>query len=48
MFSFEKVIAPIIKANTDEEFSTISKDKALGSSGLVSDRLMEGVNQKQT
>ena len=48
LFSFEKRIVPITIANTNDEVLTIYKDKTLGSSQLVSDRLIQEINQKQT
>ena len=47
LFSFEKGIVPITIANTNDEVLTISKDTTLGSSQLVSDRLIQEINQKQ-
>ena len=47
LFSFEKGIGPITIANTKDEVLTIYKDTTLGSSQLVSDRLIQEVNQKQ-
>ena len=47
MFSFEKGIVPITIVNTNDELLTIYKDTTLGSSQLVSDRLIQEVNQKQ-
>ena len=46
LFSFEKGIVPITIANTNDEVSTICKDTTLGSSQLVSDRLIQDINQK--
>ena len=48
MFSFEKGIVPIKLAKTKDEVSIIYKDTTLGSSQLVSDRLIQKLNQKQT
>ena len=48
LFSFEKGIIPIKIAKTNDEVLTIDKYKTLGSSQLVSDRLIQKVNQKQT
>ena len=48
LFSFEEGLIPITKANTKDENLTVYKDTTLGSSQLVSDRLMQEVNQKQT
>ena len=47
-FSFEKGIVPITKGNTNDEVLTIYKDATLGSSQLVSERLIQEVNHKQT
>ena len=47
LFSFEKGLDPITIANTNDEVLTIYKDTTLGSSQLVSDRLMQEINQKQ-
>ena len=47
LFSFEKGIVPITIANTNDEVSTIYKDTTLGSSQLVSDRLIQETNQNQ-
>ena len=47
LFRFEKGIVPITIANTNDEVLTIYKDTTLGSSQLVSDRLIQEVNQKQ-
>ena len=47
LFSFEKGIVPITIANTNDEVLTIFKDTTLGSSQLVSNRLIQEVNQKQ-
>ena len=41
LFSFEKGIVPITIANTNDEVLTIYKDTTLGSSQLVSDRLIQ-------
>ena len=47
LFNFEKGIVPITIANTNDEVSTIYKDTTLGSSQLVSDRLIQAIYQKQ-
>ena len=47
LFKFEKGIVPITIANTNDEVLTIYKDTTLGSSQLVSDRLIQEINQKQ-
>ena len=48
LFSFEKGIVPITIANTNDEVLTIYKDTTLvGSSQLVSDRLIQEINRKQ-
>ena len=47
LFSFEKGIVPTIVANTNDEDLTIYKDTTLGSSQLVSNRLIQEINQKQ-
>ena len=47
LFSFEKGTVPITMANKYDEVLTIYKDTTLGSSQLVSDRLIQEVNQKQ-
>ena len=47
LFGFEKGIVPITIANTNDEVLTIYKDTTLGSSQLVSDRLIQQVSQKQ-
>ena len=47
LFSVEKGIVPITIANANDEVLTIYKDTTLGSSQFVSDRLIQGVNQKQ-
>ena len=47
LFSFEKGIFLITIANTNDEVLTIYKDTTLGSSQLVSDRLIQEINQKQ-
>ena len=47
LFSFEKGIAPITIANTNDEVLTFYKHTTLGSSQLVSDRLIRERNQKQ-
>ena len=44
--SFEKGIVPITIANTIDEVLTIYRDTILGSSPLVSDRLIQEINQK--
>ena len=41
LFSFEKGIIPITTANTNDEVLTIYKDTTLGSSQMVSDRLIQ-------
>ena len=48
LFRFEKGIVPITIANTNDEALTIYKDTTLGLSQLVSDRLIQEINQKQT
>ena len=48
LFSFEKGIVPITIANKNDAVLTIYKDTTLGSSQLVSDRLIHEINQKQT
>ena len=48
LFSFEKGIVPITTATTNDEVLSIYKDTTLGSSQLVSDRLIQEINQKQT
>ena len=48
LLSFEKGIVHITIANTNDEVLTIHKDTTLGSSQLVSDRLIQDVNQRQT
>ena len=48
MFSFEKELVPIRTANTIDAALTIHKDTTFGSSQLVSDRLIQEVNRKQT
>ena len=48
LFIFEKVLFPITIANTNDEVSTIYKATTLRSSQLVSARLIQEVNQKQT
>ena len=45
LFSFEKGIVPITIANTNDEVLTIYKDTTLRSSQLVSDRLIQEINQ---
>ena len=47
LFRFEKRIVPITIASTIDEVSTIYNDTTLGSPQLVSDRLIQEVNQKQ-
>ena len=47
LFSFEKGIVLITIANTNDEVLTIYKDTTLGSSQLVSDRLIQEINEKQ-
>ena len=47
LFSFEKGIVPITKANKNDETLTIYKDTTLGLSQLVSNRLIQEINQKQ-
>ena len=47
LFSFEKRIVPITIANKIDEVLTIYKNTTLGSFQLVSDRLMQEINQKQ-
>ena len=47
LFSFEKGIVPLTIANIKDEVLTIYKDTTLGSSQLVSDRLIQEINQKQ-
>ena len=42
-----KNLVPITIANTNDEVLTIYKDTTLGSSQLVSDRLIQEINQKQ-
>ena len=46
LFSFEKGIIPITIANTNDAVLTIHKDTILGSSQLVSDCLIQEINQK--
>ena len=48
LFNFEKNLVPISVANTNDEALTFYKDTTLGMSKLVSDRLIQEVNQKQT
>ena len=48
LFSSEKRLVPITIANTNDEVLTIYKDTTLGLSQLVSDRLIQEMNQKQT
>ena len=45
--SYGKVIVPISFANTNDEVLTIYKDTTLGSSQLVSGRLIQEIDQKQ-
>ena len=45
LFSFEGLV-PITKAKTNDEVLTIYKDTTLGSFQLVSDRLIQEINQK--
>ena len=47
LFIFEEGIDPITIANTNDEVLTIYIDTTLGSSQLVSDRLIQEINQKQ-
>ena len=47
LFSFEKGIVPVTIATTVDEVLPIYKDATLGSSQLVTDRLIHEVNQKQ-
>ena len=47
LFSFEKGIAPITIANTIDEVLAIYIDTTLGLSQLVSDRLIQEINQKE-
>ena len=47
LFSFENGIVPITIANTNNEVLTIYKNTTLGLSQLVSDRLIQEINQKQ-
>ena len=47
LFSFEKGIVPITIANINDQLLTIYKDTTLGSSQLVSDRLIQEINQKK-
>ena len=47
LLSFEKGIVPITIANTNDEVLTIYKVTTMGSSQLVSDRLIQEINQKQ-
>ena len=47
LFSFEKGIVPITIANTNDEILTFYKDTTLGLSQMVSDRLIQEINQKQ-
>ena len=47
LFSFEKGIVLITTAKTNDEVLTIYKDTTLGSSQLVSDCLIQEINQKQ-
>ena len=46
LFSFEKRIVPITITNTNDEVLTIYRDTTLGSSQLVSDCLIQELNQK--
>ena len=46
-FNFEKGIIPFTVANTNQKVLTIHRDTTLGSSQLVSDRLIQEINQKQ-
>ena len=48
LFSFEEGLVPRTVANTIDEILTIYKDTTLGSSQLVSDRLIQETNQKAT
>ena len=48
LFSVEKGIVPIPFANRIDEVLTIYNDTTMGSCQLVSDRLIQEVNQKQT
>ena len=47
LFCFEKGLVPITIANKNDEVLTIYKDTTLGSSQMVSDRLIQEVNRKQ-
>ena len=47
MFSFEKGILPITIANTNDEVFKVYKDTTLGSSQLVSDRLIQEIYQEE-
>ena len=47
LFSFEKGIVPITIAKTNDEVLTIYEDTTLGSSQLVSDRLIQEINKTQ-
>ena len=47
LFSFVKGIVPITKTNTNDEILTIYKETTSGSSHLVSNHLIQEVNQKQ-
>ena len=47
LFSFEKRIFPVTIENTNDEVLTIYKDRTLGLSQQVSDRLIAEVYQKQ-
>ena len=47
LFNFEKGIVPITIAKKNDEFVISYKDTTLGSSQLVSDRLIQEINQKQ-
>ena len=47
IFSFERRVIYITNANTNDEVLPIYNDKTLRLSQLVSDRLIQGVNQKK-
>ena len=47
LFSFQKGIVPMTIANTNNEILTNYKNTTLGSSHLVSGRLIQEINQKQ-
>ena len=47
LYSFEKGIVPITIANTKDGFLIIYEDTTLGRSQLVSERLIQEINQKQ-